>query len=95
MPIFSVDSDAIGVTQVATSASIERVRAEVSTLLANLMALQNSWMGQASSAFQQQVDDWRVTQRMVEDALSGINVALQLTAHAYADTERTVMGVFR
>ena len=51
------------------------------------MQLQASWTGSAAVAFQTVVDQWRVTQRQVEDSLAGINAALAAAGRQYADAE--------
>ena len=63
-------------------------------MLANLVNLQSAWSGNASAAFQQTVEQWKATQRTVEDSLDSINVALETAGRNYADTEQATMAMF-
>ena len=77
MAVFSVDSDQLLVaTTSAVRGTIDRLQGETGAMMSQLMQLQASWTGSASIAFQGVVDQWRVTQRQVEDSLAGINTAL-------------------
>jgi early secretory antigenic target protein ESAT-6 len=64
-------------------------------MMSQLMQLQASWTGSASIAFQGVVDQWRVTQRQVEDSLAGINTALAAAGRQYADAEHATTSLFR
>lgn len=95
MPVFAVDSEAMQATQASAQASSDRVRAEVAGLMANLLALQDTWFGQASAGFRQQVEVWQATQRIVEDNLDSLNASLYLTLQAYTETENAAIALFR
>ena len=41
------------------------------------------------------VDQWRATQRQVEDSLAGINTALAAAGRQYADAEQATTSLFR
>ena len=41
------------------------------------------------------VDQWRATQRQVEDSLAGINAALATAGRQYADAEQATTSLFR
>ena len=62
--------------------------------LAQLTGLQGSWSGQASSAFQAAVHDWRATQQHVEQSLAGLNQALGAAALHYGDVEAANARLF-
>lgn len=95
MAVFSVDSDAVLATTSAVRGTIDRVQGETNAMMSQLMQLQASWTGSASVAFQGVVDQWRATQRQVEDALAGINTALAAAGRQYAETEQATMSLFR
>jgi 6 kDa early secretory antigenic target len=87
MSQYQVDSEAVlGATSVVRS-SADRISAEVSSMYAQLTNLQGSWSGQAATAFQAVVTDWRATQQRVEESLAAINRALTLAAQQYAEIE--------
>jgi WXG100 family type VII secretion target len=95
MAVFSVDSDAVLSSTAVVRGTIDRLQGEVSALLSQLTGLQSSWTGAASTAFQSSVEQWRSTQRTVEESLAGINAALSLAGRQYADAEQATMGLFR
>ena len=95
MTQYQVDSDAVFATSGAARGSISRIQAESQALHSQLVALQSSWTGQAASAFQLVVDDWRATQVRVEESLSSINTALGQAGQQYADIEATNALLFR
>lgn len=95
MAVFSVDSDAVLTSTTAVRGTIDRLQAESAAMLSQLTALQSSWTGAASIAFQGTVDQWRATQRQVEDALGSINHALATAGRQYADAEMVNASLFR
>ena len=95
MTVFHVDSDAMLGATAQVHATAERIRAESETLLAQLVQLQSSWHGGAATAFQGTVEQWRLTQRAVEEALSSIGRALGAAGQRYAETEQATAGLFR
>ena len=95
MAVFSVDSDAVLTSTAAVRGTIDRLNAEVAALMTQLTHLQGSWTGAASVAFQSTVEQWRATQRTVEDSLAGINTALAAAGRQYADAEQASMSLFR
>ena len=95
MTQYQVDSDSVFATSGAARGSISRIQAEVEALHSQLLALQSSWTGQAASAFQVVVDDWKITQVRVEECLSSINTALGQAGQQYADIEATNASLFR
>ncbi|GAA2983651.1 WXG100 family type VII secretion target [Microbacterium terrae] len=95
MAVFSVDSDAVLATTTSVRGTIDRIRAEADAMMVQLTQLQSSWTGSASVAFTGVSDQWRLTQRQVEDALSSISTALGVAARQYADAESATTSLFR
>ena len=95
MAVFSVDSDAVLTSTAAMRGTIERLQAETSTMLSQLTQLQASWTGSASVAFQGVVEQWRATQRNVDDTLASISAALAAAGNQYADAEQLTVSLFR
>ncbi len=95
MAVYSVDSDAVLAATATVRGGIDRVEAEVTALLSSLTQLQSSWTGAAATGFQAAVDQWRGTQRQVEDALGNINTALGSAGRQYADAEELSASLFR
>ena len=93
--IFSVDSDAVLTSTAAVRGTIERLQAEASAMLGQLTHLQSSWTGTAAMAFQDVIDQWRVTQSQVEHSLTGINQALATAGRQYAEAEQLNASLFR
>jgi WXG100 family type VII secretion target len=94
MTQYQVDSDAVTTATGAVHSSIGRIQAEVSGMLGQLTALQGSWTGAASTAFQSVVTDWKSTQQRVEEALTAINSALNVAAQQYSDIETANARMF-
>jgi WXG100 family type VII secretion target len=95
MAVYSVDSDAVLATTSAVRGTIDRLQAETNAMMSQLTHLQSTWTGSASIAFQGVVDQWRVTQRQVEDSLAGINAALAAAGRQYAEAELATASLFR
>ncbi|PZU36361.1 MAG: WXG100 family type VII secretion target [Microbacterium sp.] len=95
MAVFTVDSDAILTQSAAVRATVDRLHAESQAMLAQLTQLQSSWTGQAAGSFQQVIDQWRATQRQVEDSLAAITQSLAAAGRQYADTELAALSLFR
>jgi WXG100 family type VII secretion target len=93
--IFSVDSEQVLAATAAARATADRLEAEASAMLAQLTQLQGSWTGVAAAAFQDVIDQWRLTQRQVEASLAAISQALAAAGRQYADTEQAAVGLFR
>lgn len=95
MASFTVDT-----AQVASSASdVSRISEDVETTVASMMSrllsLQNQWQGEASSSFQDLINDWRATQRTVKESLDEIGRVLGEAGRTYDDTETSVKGTMR
>jgi early secretory antigenic target protein ESAT-6 len=91
---YQVDSDAVTAATSSAHASVGRIQAEVSGLHGQLTALQGSWTGQASTAFQAVVGDWKAVQERVEQSLSAISHALGQAAQQYAEIEASNARLF-
>lgn len=94
MTRYQVDSEAVLSATGAVRTSIGRIQAEVSGLHGQLTNLQGSWSGQAATAFQAIVNDWKATQQRVEESLAGINHALSQAGQQYADIEAANARLF-
>jgi WXG100 family type VII secretion target len=94
MTTFQVDSEAVLSATSAVRASIDRIQAEVGGLHGQLTSLQSSWSGQAATAFQGVITDWRATQQRVEEGLAAINQALTQAAQQYAEIEAANARLF-
>ncbi|MCS4484768.1 WXG100 family type VII secretion target [Gleimia sp. 6138-11-ORH1] len=94
MSVFHVNIAEVSRTSALVHASVESVRTEVATLMANLNALEASWSGQAAVQFHQLTQEWQTTQSQVEAALDEIGSRLQLAANQYAEAETQATGLF-
>ena len=94
MTRYQVDSEAVIAATSSARASVGRIQAEVGTLYSQLTSLEGSWTGQAASAFQAIVTDWRATQQRVEESLAGISHALGQAGQQYAEIEQANARLF-
>ena len=94
MTRYQVDSEAVIIATGAVRGSISRIQSEVDAMHGQLLALQSSWTGQAATAFQYVVDDWRSTQIRVEQSLEAIGSALGQAGQNYADAEAGNAALF-
>ena len=94
MAVYTVDSDAVLSATVALRGTIDRLQSESAGLHAQLVQLQASWTGSAAAAFQTVAEEWRATQRHVEETLASINHALESAGRQYADVEAMNVGLF-
>jgi len=94
MSRFQVDSDVVASATAAARASVGRIQGEVAALHSQLVALQSSWTGQASVAFQGVVSDWRSTQQRVEENLAAIGAALSQAGRLYEEIEQQNARLF-
>ncbi|WP_248241756.1 WXG100 family type VII secretion target [Microbacterium kunmingense] len=95
MATYSVDSDSLLAATSTIRGTIDRIQADTQSMLAQLTHLQGTWTGSAAVAFHSVVDQWRATQRQVEDSLNGINTALASAGRQYADAELATASLFR
>lgn len=94
MTSYQVDSEQLHAATQGAQATMERIRADVGGLMAQLTGLQGSWTGQAAAAFQSAAAEWRATQAHVEQALDGLNRALGLSASQYLEVEQANARLF-
>ena len=94
MTRYQVDSEAVLSATGTVRSSIGRIQSEVAGLHGQLTNLQGSWSGQAASAFQVVVTDWKATQQRVEESLAAINLALTQAGQQYADIEASNARLF-
>lgn len=95
MAVFSVDTESVDAATNVARATGERVRSDVAMMMATLTQLEGTWTGAAAAGFQGQVENWRATQRVVEESLDSLGAALAQASRAYADTEVAASGMFR
>ena len=95
MSVFTVDTEAVLAAHGAARATMERMRAESATLMAQLSQLQSSWVGTASNAFQTCAEEWRGAQLHIEQALESIGGSLGSAATQYADADQYSASLFR
>ncbi|MCH1884359.1 WXG100 family type VII secretion target [Agrococcus sp. ARC_14] len=94
MSKYVVDAEAIHGAHIAVRGTAGRLQSEVTAMHSQLQALQDSWSGQASIAFQGVVQDWRATQLRVEESLAGINEALAHAGRQYDEVEQGNLRMF-
>lgn len=94
MTRYQVDSEAVLGATNAVRSSIGRIEAEVGGLHGQLVSLQDSWSGQAASAFQSVVTEWKSTQQRVEESLDAISRALGQAGRHYAEIEAANARLF-
>ncbi|MCR8670770.1 WXG100 family type VII secretion target [Agrococcus sp. HG114] len=88
MSRYVVDGDAIHGAHISVRGTASRLQSEVAAMHAQLQALQDSWSGQASVAFQGVLQEWRATQLRVEESLASINEALAMAGRQYDEVEQ-------
>ncbi len=94
MTRYQVDSEAVLSATGAVRNSISRIQAEVAGLHGQLTNLQGSWTGQAATAFNGVVTDWKATQQRVEESLAAINQSLAQAGQQYAEIESANTRLF-
>ena len=94
MTRYQVDSEAVISATGAVRTTISRIQAEVAGLHGQLASLEGSWSGQAATAFQAVVTDWKSTQVRVEESLAAINTALAHAGQQYAEIEQSNARLF-
>ena len=94
MTTYHVDAAQVSAATQTVQGTIGRIQGEVASLLTQLTGLQSSWTGQAATAFQGAVSEWRATQLHVEQSLAQLNHALGVAAAQYADAEQANARLF-
>lgn len=95
MSVYTVDTDALLITNAAARGTIERLRSESQALKAQLTQLQSSWSGSASAAFQSCSEQWAAAQLHVEQVLESIGNALGSAATQYSEADLHSTNLFR
>jgi 6 kDa early secretory antigenic target len=94
MTFFQVDSERVFAANANIQTSITRLNQEVSSLHAQLTALQDSWQGTAANSFQELMQRWRVSADSLEASLGQIGQALQTAAQQYQEIESANQRLF-
>ncbi|MDY3049636.1 MAG: WXG100 family type VII secretion target [Rothia sp. (in: high G+C Gram-positive bacteria)] len=94
MTQFNVNADIIASKSAQARNQVNTIVSEVNALTASLQDLQASWTGSASSNFQAVLNNWRSTQRQVEESIAQINEALSRAGLNYAETEMANASLF-
>lgn len=87
MTRYTVDSEAVAAAAATITATVSRLQTDASALHSGLSALESTWTGQAATAFQGVVQQWRATQANLEQVLSEIDQALRTAGSQYLDVE--------
>ncbi|WP_022882502.1 WXG100 family type VII secretion target [Gryllotalpicola ginsengisoli] len=87
MTSYQVDSTAVLDATRTAQGALAQLQSNASQLTATLTALQGSWTGQASTAFQKVLGDWRATQQSIEEQMAGLQRVLAAAAHQYQESE--------
>ena len=94
MAQFVVDSETIAAKAAQAKTQVANISAEVTGMTASLQDLQGSWTGSASTNFQAVLDNWRGTQKRVEESITQINEALYRAGVNYSETENANAAMF-
>ena len=94
MATYNVDSDLVAASAANIGATAERIRTEVASMMADLLALQDTWTGVASANFAELTASWRATQTQVESSLESSSTQLSAAANVYADAESQTVSLF-
>jgi WXG100 family type VII secretion target len=91
---FEVDSAQVAQAGAAVQVSAQQIGSEVDRMMRHLLDLQAGWQGQAATAFQHVVDEWRGTQERVRSALEEIQAALAAAGRQYEEVEASAVRMF-
>ena len=94
MTAYAVDAEQVSAASAQACATAATIRTEVDTLMAQLLALQDSWTGGAQANFQATITQWQGIQAQTHDALDSISTQLQAAATTYADAEAHSSALF-
>lgn len=94
MTAYAVDAEQVSAASAQACATASTIRTEVDTLMSQLLALQDSWMGGAQANFQATITQWQGIQAQTHDALDSISTQLQAAATTYADAEAHSSALF-
>ena len=94
MTAYAVDAEQISAASAQACATASTIRSEVDTLLAQLLALQDSWTGGAQVNFQATITQWQGIQAQTHDVLDAISTQLQTAAATYSEAEAHSASLF-
>ena len=94
MTAYAVDAEQISAASAQACATASTIRSEVDTLVAQLLALQDSWTGGAQVNFQATITQWQGIQAQTHDALDAISTQLQTAAATYSEAEAHSASLF-
>nr|WP_022867450.1 WXG100 family type VII secretion target [Schaalia vaccimaxillae] len=94
MAMYAVDSHQVSLSAARVAATADRIRSEVGAMLAELMALQETWTGVAHANFSGTVSQWQATQAQVEASLTSISSQMHMAANVYAEAEAQSSALF-
>lgn len=95
MSAYQVDSEQIALAATNAAQTGEAVRSAVASMVAQLQALESTWVGAASASFQELLTRWHATQLQVEDSLNAVSAALGQASSTYAEAEGAAAAMFR
>lgn len=94
MTAYAVDAEQISAAAAQACTTAATIRSEVDALMAQLLALQDSWTGGAQVNFQATITQWQGIQTQTHDALDSISSQLQTAAATYSDAETQSASLF-
>ncbi|HCE60407.1 MULTISPECIES: WXG100 family type VII secretion target [Janibacter] len=95
MATFTVNTEQVASSSTDVARISEDVETTVASMMSRLISLQDEWQGDASTSFQDLINDWRATQRTVKESLDEISRALGEASESYSTTETGVKGMMR
>ncbi|WP_297082292.1 WXG100 family type VII secretion target [uncultured Demequina sp.] len=94
MTRYHVDAAEVASAAALAARSGHSIRGEVTAMMAHLTALDATWQGGAATAFAGVLDQWRVAQAQVEQALDALSGALAGAAEEYQSAEDAARSMF-
>ena len=94
MTIYNVDAVEISAASAAANQTADNIRASVATMMTQLLGLEASWGGAASSSFQGVIAQWQATQVQVESSLEAVGAALSQASATYTEAESAAASLF-
>ena len=94
MTAYAVDAEQVSAASAQACTTASTIRTEVDTLMAQLLALQDSWNGGAQANFQATITQWQSVQAQTHDALDSISTQLQAAASTYTEAEAHSTSLF-
>ena len=91
MTAYAVDAEQIAAASAQACTTASTIRTEVDTMMAQLLALQDTWTGGAQVNFQATITQWQGIQAQTHDAISS---QMQVAASTYTDAETHSASLF-